>query len=650
MKLLIYCLLLTLGLSLSGAVSELEKLVPEATDYELIYHCRPMEFSEKGYHVNRSRELHGKLKRLGYLLKLTEKNDKMYWMFVEMDPFTQDLDCVGVPTRPEHFAQTYVSNMKVSGNHPKLNTGSFDKGNIEFWCGGFKCVNSLGIPGASDRSYDFGDSGNPKDTAGYGSMQVHNFLHQRTVFAFNNFKGGASCDLGIGSNLPLRPGGGFADWTFSKSAEKLKDAELFVVGRFGEADTAVSKPDFSATELRGETEKAFYAVDEEITFTIHIDKLTGVSETSPLHLLWTCRGDDGQTLQGMKKIVSVDPVIIRTKLKKPGFVWLRAILADEKGNPLKQGKKKIVFDGGAGAEVEKLASVLEPTDFDAFWNRQKERLAAVPMGTPVMKKFVRANDPMEVYSISIPCAGARPVTGYVRIPRNAAPGSQKVLIWFHGYGVSPHVPNWKAVDYIEVSINAHGFELARSNAYYKNFSQSIMSNGKRYAFDPVQNSDPEQAYFNGMALRVMRSLEFVRTLPQWNGRDLTVFGSSQGGMQAVWAAALDHTVTRCEIEVPWCCDMAGRKSFGRIGGWFPPYVPALEYYDPVHAAKRIPVSCQVVINRVGLGDYTCPPSGITVLYNNITAPKKISYYQGSTHGSVPKKTQIFIFEKIEWKR
>ena len=41
-----------------------------------------------------------------------------------------------------------------------------------------------------------------------------------------------------------------------------------------------------------------------------------------------------------------------------------------------------------------------------------------------------------------------------------------------------------------------------------------------------------------------------------------------------------------------------------------------------------------------MGDYTCPPSGVAILYNNIKSPKKIRWFQGSTHGYVPPNPQI----------
>ena len=38
--------------------------------------------------------------------------------------------------------------------------------------------------------------------------------------------------------------------------------------------------------------------------------------------------------------------------------------------------------------------------------------------------------------------------------------------------------------------------------------------------------------------------------------------------------------------------------------------------------------------------HTCPPSGVAILYNNIKSPKKIRWFQGSTHGYVPPNPQI----------
>ena len=152
-----------------------------------------------------------------------------------------------------------------------------------------------------------------------------------------------------------------------------------------------------------------------------------------------------------------------------------------------------------------------------------------------------------------------------------------------------------------------------------------------------------------MALRVMRGLEYLKSLPGWNGKDLYASGGSQGGLQTIWAAGLDPQVTKAESSVTWCCDMGGTELGRNRGNWYIKWVPALGYYDPINIARRISKNSRTLIPRAGLGDYTCPPSGLAILFNNIPGPKKINWDQGSTHPYVPpEKHQKFSVTGNGW--
>lgn len=67
------------GVAAQAEVPELTALVPEAKEYELIGKLNPKEWGARGYAVDRSEALSGDLKRIGYLLKLTDKADKVSW-------------------------------------------------------------------------------------------------------------------------------------------------------------------------------------------------------------------------------------------------------------------------------------------------------------------------------------------------------------------------------------------------------------------------------------------------------------------------------------------------------------------------------------------------------------------------------------------
>ena len=630
--------------SLSAEVPELTQLVPAATGYELIYKLNPMEYGGNGYQVDNGESYSGTLKRIGYLLKLTDKQGKMTWTFVSMDPFSQDLNQVGVPNTGSGVVQMYVNNLEVFGNSPNIKNGKFEKGNIEFWSNNYSGGNAKKIPGATG-SFDFGDTATqPVD--GYGSMQVHNYLQKQTVFAFNKLKGGNQCDLGIGNNTAK---GGQPDWTFSSSAKNYKSAELYVVGKFENLKIQkVAKLDAQQVSCNGTTEKSFYAPGEAMKFTILVDFGKQTLPAKPYFVRWTRTGDDGKKASGRELVTPGKPVVITTKLNKPGFVRIQAYLVDNKGrNVQKRNRNKklesICFEGGAGVQPEKLQpTAAEPADFDAFWAKQKAKLAAVPLKSKMEK--IKSTKNVDIYAVTVDCAGPRPVTGYLTIPVGAKDKSLGAIAFYQGYGTPvPRPPADGPRNQIRFHVNAHGCDLGKDSAYYNDFYAKIKSNGQIYAFDKKQNSDPETAYFNGMALRVMRSLQFLKSLPQWNGKDLVASGGSQGGLQTIWAAALDPDVSRADSSITWCCDFAGPTQ-GRLNGWRPPYVPALNYYDSVFHAKRI--KCPIVISRAGLGDYVCPPSGLAILYNNIgSAQKKIIWVQGSTHGFVPKNAQKFVVEK-----
>lgn len=406
----------------------------------------------------------------------------------------------------------------------------------------------------------------------------------------------------------------------------------------------------------GKTNKSAlsYKPGEEMVYTFKAE--LGGQKADGVFLRWERKGDDGQKMSG--KVPADQEAVVRTKLDKPGFVSVNVFLVDKNGKNIQQEykdwrkqikKRRISYFAGTAVEPETLTDCGEPKDFDEFWAKQKKRLAAVPFKDKVELKKLKTVNGADIYAVSIPCAGPRPVTGYLNVPVNAKPKSLPASISFHGYGAHIHrAPGWGNPKALTLSINAHGQELGKDDAYYKKFFESIKSNGKGYAFDPKQNADPETAFFNGMALRVMRAMEYLKSRPEWNGKDLTAQGGSQGGLQTMWAAALDPDVTVAKPSITWCCDLAGTQKKQRLcGGWRIQYVPALDYYDPVFMAKRIK-NAQVEITRAGLGDYTCPPSGLAISYRNIASPKKsIRWVQGSDHGFVPKNSEVIVWSTMK---
>lgn len=368
-------------------------------------------------------------------------------------------------------------------------------------------------------------------------------------------------------------------------------------------------------------EPVSYSPNDLITFKVQI-----VDDGKPLAgktLKWLRTGDDGKSAKGEAVSSDTQPLEITSSLDKPGFVRIEISVFNADGFPVKDAKGDAVkFEGGAGVEPEKMEGYPEPADFDAFWKAQKERLAAIPIKAELKEVEAKASG-FKVYDVKVDCAGDKPVSGYLSIPENARMKSLGAQVNFYGYGVGG-AEQATMPGMIVFGINSHGIENGREAEYYKALQAGPL-NG--YGFNNGENAKPETTYFNGMMLRLMRALEYVKTRPEWNGRTLIAAGGSQGGFQAVAAAALDHDVTQCNANLPWFCDLGGIR-LNRLRGWRPDYADGLGYYDTANMGKR--VKCPTYISA-GLGDYICPPSGISVLYNNIKAPKTIVYTQGQTH-------------------
>ncbi len=418
-----------------------------------------------------------------------------------------------------------------------------------------------------------------------------------------------------------------------------------------------SKSDFeSVVDFKVSLNKSMvsYQLDEPIVFTI--DPQCGGKTVGKGFISYTLSADYGKIERKTVKCAG-KPVVIVTSMSRPGFVRLQAELLDSKMRPVvtldENGKaRRPVFNGGAGVAIDRIPSLPEPSDFDAFWARHKARLNDVPLKPEITSRGSVQDGKYNCFSVSVPCPGPsykgeapRPLTGIYSMPTGAAPKSLKARLVLPGYGSRGGEKKQMRgkPGYIYMAINAHGMEIGRDKKYYDDFSASR----SHYAF--FDGADVENCYFNGMVLRMLRALEFLRSLPEWNGRDLEVFGASQGGLQALWAAGLDPQVTLCIARIPWACNM-GETTLGLMGRDHAKlrYDKGREYYDPVNFAKRI--KCPVNISRAGMGDYHCPPSGIARVYYNLNCPKEITWVQDSDHSEKfsPENDKVrYINDKIE---
>ena len=408
----------------------------------------------------------------------------------------------------------------------------------------------------------------------------------------------------------------------------MKKFFLFALLMLSAALFAAPKLYFTADT---DKEPLAYKCGEEITFSVQISDGTSFQKDIPFR--WELFIEGGKKSSG-KAVSSADkPLQIKAKLDKPGFAYIFAYAVDEKG---KARKDILQLSASAGAEVEKITqSIPEPADFDIYWQKQLERLKAVPMAvklTPIKSEHKNVNS----YHFDIAAPGDYPATGFLSIPKNPK-GKLKAIVYFSGYGFGSvrRQDQVAARGYIVMCVSRYGIPQGKDKAFYENASKTIL---KKFGFR--NNEKADECDFNYMILRDLRAVEYLKSRPEWNGKDLTVNGGSMGAFQAINVAALDKDVTVLQARIPWCANLGGVK-FGRFRGWRPDHTPALDYFDIVNQAKRVKVKTDIYI---GLGDRACPASGQFAMYNVMTCPKVLTYQQTGGH-----RTPSPIYKNVVYK-
>ena len=236
-------------------------------------------------------------------------------------------------------------------------------------------------------------------------------------------------------------------------------------------------------------------------------------------------------------------------------------------------------------------------------------------------------------NIELNCTGPKPARGYFARPESAKPKSLPIVLLVHAAGVKG---SWcrsepgNALRYAKMGkgtlcfdLNAHGMLNGQPEEYYVNLENNEL---KDY---PYQGMDSRSDfYFRGMYLRLMRTLDYLTGLPEWDGKRILVIGESQGGGQALASAGLDKRVSAVVATVPAMCDWGGALA-GRRGGWPQPFerggnhaamLTALPYYDTAHLLKG---SKATIFAEIGLIDNTCPSTSVYAAINQAKGKKII---------------------------
>ena len=285
-----------------------------------------------------------------------------------------------------------------------------------------------------------------------------------------------------------------------------------------------------------------------------------------------------------------------------------------------------------------------PENLKEFWDAQISRMREVKMESVLTEISDFHSETLECRDLTVNMHEGRPVRGYLCIPKDARPQSLPIVIYAHSAGVNKvfnYATTQRAADLakygggcIVLDINAHGMENGQPQEYYDS-----LNNGELRGYQNRRITGHEDYYFRLMFLRLVRALDYLTTLPQWDGQRVLIYGESQGGAQAMALAGVDERVGACVAVVPAMNDLGAFKA-GRPASW--PNVresvinegnvevvdKVLPYYD---AALLSTMSKADYWIEIGLADTTCPAPAVWAACNVLKGDVKVSAFPFRTH-------------------
>ena len=338
-------------------------------------------------------------------------------------------------------------------------------------------------------------------------------------------------------------------------------------------------------------------------------------------------GQDMQpaTTQGKVTLKNGRAVIDMGTMKKPGFLDLRL--------KAKIDDKTYEHHVKVGFSPEQLKPYTKnPADFTAFWQKNLEQARKEVKNERLVVKCEKADkyttDEFDCYLLKLHTDQNHSVYGYLTKPKKA--GKYPVVLCPPGAGIKtikePMRNTYYAKNgFIRLEMEIHGLNPEMTEEEFREIS-SAFSGANGYLENGLDNRD--NYYMKHVYVACVRAIDYLCSLPDWDGRNVFVQGGSQGGALSLITAGLDSRVTACVANHPALSDMAGYAEAGRTGGYphfnrgnqmlTPEKVQTLQYYDVVNFARNI--KCPVYMTW-GYNDNVCPPTTSYIVWNLITAPK-----------------------------
>ena len=288
-----------------------------------------------------------------------------------------------------------------------------------------------------------------------------------------------------------------------------------------------------------------------------------------------------------------------------------------------------------GFSVDKIKPYTqEPQDFRSFWQKNVEELKQVPMSYTKELYKDYCTDKIDCYLVKLQIDKmGHSMYGFLFYPKNVQPGKHPVVLCPPGAGIKtikdPMRNKYYAENgFVRFEVEIHGLNPRISSETFGEISRAFNDRNGGYLANGLENKDIN--YMKHVYVGLVRCIDFLTSLPEWDGKNVAVQGGSQGGALAIIAAGLDSRVTQCVANHPALSDMAGYAAKGGTGG-YPHFcrqpqilsntdcLNTLAYFDVVNFARYVKAPTYLTW---GYNDVTCPPTTSYAVWNTLKCTKE----------------------------
>lgn len=290
-----------------------------------------------------------------------------------------------------------------------------------------------------------------------------------------------------------------------------------------------------------------------------------------------------------------------------------------------------------------------PQDFDKFWQKALKEARKVDLQPEYYDVPDATDDKFVTKLVRLHVGKDKWIYGYLTTPlanRRGGGGeaSFPVVLCPPGAGSQRISPSnyFPKEGCIYLKIEIHDNDQRLPDAEYNEMRARKCDGYMRRGME-----SKDTYYYKDVYVGCARAVDFLCSLPEWDGKNVIVTGGSQGGALTIITAALNEKVTMCAPFYPALCDVTGFLH-QRAGGWpkfFSSFykdgvvdipreqaVETLQYFDVVNFARILKVP---TFMSWGYNDDTCSPTSVWAAWNEIQAPKQCDVTPSSGHWRFP---------------